>query len=72
MNHLERKLQRWTEAHIIDSATADRILQFERRGGEGRRWPAIFLVPNRASITGKSSGRVTLGLGSVLTTSRTR
>jgi uncharacterized membrane protein len=44
MNHLERKLQRWTEAHIIDSATADRILQFERRGGEGRRWPAILAV----------------------------
>ena len=44
MDSLERKLQRWSEAQLIDSATVDRILQFEQETGKGRRWPAILAV----------------------------
>ena len=42
---LEKQLQRWTEAGLIDSATADRILRFEEESGKkGLRWPAILAV----------------------------
>src|SRR5437899_859319 len=42
---LEKQLQRWTEARLIDSATADRILRFEEESGKkGLRWPAILAV----------------------------
>ncbi len=44
MDNLERKLRRWSDAHLIDSATAERILQFERETGKGKRWPAILAV----------------------------
>src|SRR5579862_8614081 len=44
MDNLERMLRRWSEAHLIDSGTADRILQFEAENGKGRRWPAILAV----------------------------
>ena len=40
----QRSLQRWVEARLIDTATAERIQAFEtdreRRGG--RRWPVII------------------------------
>src|SRR5262249_53903475 len=42
---LEKQLQRWTDARLIDSATADRILQFEKDSGKkGLRWPAVLAV----------------------------
>src|SRR5215467_3861917 len=44
MDTLERKLQRWNEAQLIDSATVDRILQFEQETGKRLRWPAVLAV----------------------------
>lgn len=42
--NLDRSLQRWLEARLIDTAAADRIRAFEaereRRGG--RRWPVVL------------------------------
>lgn len=42
---LEKQLQEWTEARLIDSATAEKILQFEQAVGNKRlRWPAIVAI----------------------------
>jgi uncharacterized membrane protein len=41
----ERDLERWVEAHLIDSKTADRIREFERDSGKKHlRWPAILAI----------------------------
>jgi uncharacterized membrane protein len=45
MQSLEKKLERWTEARLIDALTAERILQFEKDSEKkGLRWPAILAV----------------------------
>jgi uncharacterized membrane protein len=45
MADLESQLQRWTEAKVIDSVTADRIRQLEQETGVKRpRWPAVLAV----------------------------
>lgn len=44
MDSLERMVQRWSDAHLIDSSTRERILQFEREADKGRRWPAILAI----------------------------
>lgn len=42
---LETQLQQWTEANLIDSVTAQKILQFEQAGGNKRlRWPVILAI----------------------------
>jgi uncharacterized membrane protein len=41
----EKDLQRWADASLIDTATAERIRKFEEESGRGRlRWPAILAV----------------------------
>lgn len=45
MQNLEKKLQQWTEAHLIDPAAVERILQFESQTDNRKwRWPAILAV----------------------------
>ena len=45
MQNLERKLQQWTEARLIDPTAAERILQFESQTDNRKwRWPAILAV----------------------------
>jgi len=45
MQNLEKKLQQWTQARLIDPAVAERILQFENQtDGRKWRWPAILAV----------------------------
>ncbi|HEY6969277.1 MAG TPA: DUF2157 domain-containing protein [Candidatus Angelobacter sp.] len=44
MDALERNLRRWQDAQLIDSATVERILQFEQETGKRRRWPAILAI----------------------------
>lgn len=45
MADLETQLSRWTEARLIDAATAERIRHFEESTGKRRlRWPAILAV----------------------------
>jgi uncharacterized membrane protein len=45
MADLEKQLQRWVEALLIDAAAAGRIRQFEEESGRGRlRWPAILAI----------------------------
>lgn len=42
---LEKQVQRWLEARLIDSVTVERILQFEKEAAQKRpRWPAILAV----------------------------
>lgn len=42
---VEKQLQRWTRAELIDSSTAEKILHFEQRGENRRlRWPAILAI----------------------------
>lgn len=42
---LEKQLHEWTEAELIDSFTAERILQFEQTGSNKRlRWPALVAI----------------------------
>lgn len=42
---LEKQLQRWTRAELIDSSTVEKILQFEQTGDNRRlRWPAILAI----------------------------
>ena len=42
---LEKQLQRWTEAGLLDPAAAQRILQFEENAGKRTlRWPAALAV----------------------------
>ena len=44
-DQLEQQLQRWTEAGILDSASAGRIRDFESaRESPGVRWPVIFAI----------------------------
>jgi uncharacterized membrane protein len=41
----EKDLQRWIDANLIDTATAERIRQFEETSGKGRmRWPAMLAI----------------------------
>jgi uncharacterized membrane protein len=45
MPDIEKQLQRWVEAQLIDAPAASRILEYERESGKGRlRWPAILCV----------------------------
>jgi uncharacterized membrane protein len=45
MADLEKQLQRWVDARLIDTAAAGRIRQFEEESGRGRlRWPAILAI----------------------------
>ncbi len=45
MPDLERQLERWVGARLIDTLTANRILEFEKQSGKGRlRWPAILAI----------------------------
>jgi uncharacterized membrane protein len=45
MADLEKQLQRWVDARLIDAPTAGRIRQFEEESGKGRlRWPAMLAV----------------------------
>ncbi|MBI2681989.1 MAG: DUF2157 domain-containing protein [Acidobacteriales bacterium] len=47
MSHLETFLKRWTEAGLVDAATADRIREFEARHEESTgklRWPVIVAL----------------------------
>ncbi len=45
MAELEKLLQRWVEAQLIDAPTAGRIRKFEEQSGKGRlRWPAVLAV----------------------------
>jgi uncharacterized membrane protein len=44
MSALEKQLQRWTEAQLLDAATAARIRQFEETSGKSFRWPALLAV----------------------------
>ena len=45
MPDIEKQLQRWVEAQLIDAPTAGRILEYEKDLGKGRlRWPAILAV----------------------------
>src|SRR6516164_7298613 len=42
---LEKDLQRWVDAQLIDTATADRIRQFEKQTRQERlRWPAVMAI----------------------------
>ncbi len=44
-DQLEQQLQRWTDAGILDSASAGRIRDFESaRESPGVRWPVIFAI----------------------------
>jgi uncharacterized membrane protein len=41
----EKDLERWVDAHLIDSLTADRIRDFENTSDKKRlRWPAILAI----------------------------
>ena len=45
MADLERQLERWVEAQLIDPLAAGRILEFERAAPKERlRWPAILAI----------------------------
>jgi len=45
LDQLERQLQRWVEAGIVDSQSAGRIREFEAvRESPGMRWPVIFAI----------------------------
>ncbi|MBZ5524889.1 MAG: DUF2157 domain-containing protein [Acidobacteriia bacterium] len=44
MSALEKQLQRWIDAQVLDAATAARIRQFEETSGRSFRWPAILAV----------------------------
>lgn len=45
MADLEKRVQHWVEAHLIDAVTADRILEFEKLGGRGKlRWQSILAI----------------------------
>ena len=45
MTDLEKHLQRWVGAQLIDTVTANRILEFEKGSGQGKlRWPAILAI----------------------------
>lgn len=45
MPELETQVERWVSAKLIDTLTANRILQFEKHSGKGRlRWPAILAI----------------------------
>ncbi|HET7873569.1 MAG TPA: DUF2157 domain-containing protein, partial [Terriglobales bacterium] len=45
MADLEKQLQRWIDARLIEAAAAGRIRQFEEESGKGRlRWPAMLAV----------------------------
>jgi uncharacterized membrane protein len=45
MADLEKQLQRWVDARLIDAAAAGRIRQFEEESGKGRlRWPAVLAI----------------------------
>jgi uncharacterized membrane protein len=43
---LQKSLERWTSAGVVDAATAQRIRAFEdsRRSGERLRWPVVLAV----------------------------
>jgi len=44
-DQIERQLKRWTEAGLLDAASAERIRNFESARDEpGTRWPVIFAV----------------------------
>ena len=43
--NISEHLDRWTGAQLIDAATADRILQFEKESNRSRpRWPAVLAI----------------------------
>ncbi len=45
MADLEKRVQHWVEAHLIDAITAERILEFEKVGGKGKlRWQSILAI----------------------------
>lgn len=45
MADLEKRVQRWVEAHLIDAVTAERILEFEKVGPKGKlRWQSILAI----------------------------
>lgn len=45
MAELEKQLERWVGAQVIDALTASRILEFEKQSGKGQlRWPAILAI----------------------------
>lgn len=45
-DQLERQLEQWTKAGVIDASAAGRIREFEsaREGTRGVRWPVVFAV----------------------------
>lgn len=44
-NQLEQQLQRWIDAGVIDSQSADRIRAFESsHDAPGVRWPVVFAI----------------------------
>ncbi|HXB20888.1 MAG TPA: DUF2157 domain-containing protein [Candidatus Solibacter sp.] len=44
MADLEKRLQRWVEAQLIDNVTAHRILEFEKSSKGKLRWQAILAI----------------------------
>lgn len=45
MADLEKRVQHWVEARLIDAITAERILEFEKVGGKAKlRWQAVLAI----------------------------